>query len=174
MSNRTRKPSKAERQQALTAIGHTKEEALASLAKAQATQPTESEVTQTVAETHDKATAPHSVVRPGYKRAYARKALTEGRTSKADKRCNGDWLARELIAECEEDGIFSLPRFCAICEANGVGDPMARWPNRNNGWEGRLRMSAGIVLRAIVRKRHVLVTPDTTVQVPEAFWQDAQ
>jgi hypothetical protein len=100
-----------------------------------------------------------SVVPSGYKRAYATRAVLRGATTRAAKRANGDWLARELEAECVSDGkTFDFDRFVAILEANGI-DP-ARWPNRNNGWQGRLRMSGAIVLRTIVRASGVLRTPD--------------
>ena len=101
-----------------------------------------------------------SVVPLGYKTAYARRAAEQGRLTKAAKRANGDWLARELEAECIEMGKFNMFRFLEICKANGIANPMERWPNRNNGWEGRLRMSAAIVLRGIVRKAGFLVTPE--------------
>jgi hypothetical protein len=106
-----------------------------------------------------------SVVPKAYKATYAVRALARGDNSKAAKRANGDWLARELQAECVQDGkTFDLQRFLAICDANGV-DALARWPNRNAGWEGRLRMSGAIVLRGIVGKTGVLRTPDGETDV---------
>jgi hypothetical protein len=119
---------------------------------------------------HEEPNAPRgkSVVPLGYKKTYAERAVRSGLTSKAAKRQNGDWLAQELLAECVPDGkTFDLARFCAICEANGVGDPMVRWPNRNNGWEGRLRMSGAIVLRGLVAKSGVFRTPDTELRLAE-------
>jgi hypothetical protein len=109
-----------------------------------------------------------SVVPSRYKAKYAIAAVQRGQTTRAAKRCNGDWLAQELVAECVPDGkTFDFDRFVAILEANGI-DP-ARWPNRSNGWQGRLRMSGAIVLRGIVKATGVLVTPDTTIEVPESF-----
>lgn len=108
-----------------------------------------------------------SVVPLGYKKKYAIRAVTEGRTTKAAKRANGDWLAKEMEAECIEGGVFRLDRFLTILELNGIDH--SRWPNRNVGWEGRLRMSGAIVLRGIVKQTGVLRTPDTEVQVPENF-----
>jgi hypothetical protein len=101
-----------------------------------------------------------SVVDPAYKAQYAQRAAEQGRTSHAAKRSNNDWLAQKLEAECIIDGsILDLPRFCAILVANGVADPLLRWPNRNAGWQGRLRMSGGLALRSIVRKTGVLTIP---------------
>jgi hypothetical protein len=121
-------------------------------------------------ETVEDIVRPRSVVPAGYKAAYAARAMARGETSKAAKRQNGDWLAKELLAECVPDGkTFDMMRFLDILEANGVSDPLNRWPNRNKGWEGRLRMSGAIVLRGLVKKAGVLVTPDTTIEVPESF-----
>jgi hypothetical protein len=109
-----------------------------------------------------------SVVPSRYKAKYAIAAVNRGETTRAAKRCNGDWLAQELAAECVPDGkTFDFNRFVAILEANGI-EP-SRWPNRSNGWQGRLRMSGAIVLRGIVRKTGILVTPDTTIEAPESF-----
>jgi hypothetical protein len=46
---------------------------------------------------------------------------------------------------------LDLDRFEALMEANGID--CSRWPNRNNGWEGRLRMTAGLVLRKEMAER---------------------
>jgi hypothetical protein len=118
------------------------------------------------AEPEETDTRPRSVVPAGYKKHYQRKAQAEGRTSKAAKRCNGDWLAQELEGECVRGGKFDFYRFVAILEANGV-DGLARWPNRNNGWEGRFRMSGAIVLRGIVGKSAVFRTPDSETNLVE-------
>jgi hypothetical protein len=115
-----------------------------------------------------KAPGPKTVVPVGYKTAYRAKAQAMGRLSKASKRSNSDWLAQELEAECiRENGAFDLDRFLAIFAANGGGDALARWPNRNNGWEGRLRMSGAIVLRGIVGKTGVFRTPESEVRLAE-------
>lgn len=109
-----------------------------------------------------------TVVPTKYKQAYAARAIAQGRTTKAAKRANGDWLAQELEAECMTGKTFDFDRFIAILEANGVRHD--RWPNRNNGWQGRIRMSGAIVLRGVVRKAGVLVTPEGTyIDAPEAF-----
>lgn len=113
---------------------------------------------------------PKSVVPAGYKRKYAYRAVSNGYTTRAAKRANGDWLARELEAECVQDGkTFDMERFLAIYKLNTGEDALARWSNRNNGWQGRLRMSGAIVLRGVVRKTGVLITPDTTIEAPASF-----
>jgi hypothetical protein len=106
-------------------------------------------------------TRARSVVKAGYKNAYEAAAKARGATTKAAKRANGDWLAQELEAECVSmDGKFALARFVAILEANGIADPLGRWPNRNTGWEGRIRMSGSCVLRGILRKTGVFRTAE--------------
>ena len=113
-------------------------------------------------------TRPKTVVPVGYKAAYRARAAAMGRTSKAAKRSNSDWLAQELEAECiGKGGVFDLPRFLAIFSANTGEDATVRWPNRNNGWEGRLRMSGAIVLRGVVGKRGVFRTPDGETDLHE-------
>lgn len=114
-------------------------------------------------ETEQVDTRPKTVVPVGYKAAYRANAAKLGRTSKAAKRSNSDWLAQELEAEViGKGGVFDLPRFLAIFSANTGEDALARWPNRNNGWEGRLRMSGSIVLRGVIGKRGVFRTPEGT------------
>lgn len=104
---------------------------------------------------------PKTVVPTGYKNAYRARAAAMGRTSKAAKRSNSDWLAQELEAECiGKGGAFDLSRFLAIFTANTGEDALARWPSRTNGWEGRLRMSGAIVMRGVVGKRGTFRTPD--------------
>jgi hypothetical protein len=123
---------------------------------------------------HEGPSAPRgrSVVPLGYKKKYATRAVTAGQTSKAAKRQCSDWLALELLAECVPDGkTFALNRFLDILEANGVKDPLDRWPSRTNGWEGRIRMSGGVLLRGIVAKSGEFRTPEATVrlaEIPEA------
>lgn len=133
----------------------------------------EADVAEAIAEVEaehdaDEAKRGKSVVPLGYKKTYATRAVLAGQTSKAAKRQNGDWLAQELLAECVPDGKrFDLARFLAIFEANTGTDAMARWPNRNNGWEGRLRMSGAIVLRGVVAKSGVFRTPDSETNLAE-------
>ena len=111
---------------------------------------------------------PKTVVPVGYKSAYRARAAALGRTSKAAKRSNSDWLAQELEAECiGKGGAFDLQRFLAIFHANTGEDALVRWPNRNNGWEGRLRMSGAIVLRGVVGKRGTFRTPEGETNLHE-------
>lgn len=109
-----------------------------------------------------------TVVPLKYKELYAARAIAEGRITKAAKRSNGDWLAQELEAECMTGKSFDFDRFIAILEANGVKHD--RWPSRTSGWQGRVRMSGAIVLRGVVRKAGVMVTPEGSyINAPEAF-----
>jgi hypothetical protein len=134
-----------------------------------------------IADAIDEAVAQHdedekvrgrSVVPLGYKQTYAARAVRNGHATKAAKRSNSDWLALELEAECVPNGKgpFDLQRFAAILEANGGGNALERWPNRNSGWEGRLRMSGGVILRSIVRKNGFLVTVEgAKIEAPADF-----
>jgi hypothetical protein len=109
---------------------------------------------------------PRSVVKTGYKRAYAERAAARGNTDKASKRGNGDWLQRELQGETiGEDGKFLFDRFVAILDANGVD--YSRWSTTTKGWEGRFRMSGSLVLRGRVGKAGVLRTPDGETNLVE-------
>ena len=117
-------------------------------------------------------TRPKTVVPVAYKAQYRAKAIAMGRTSKAAKRSNNDWLAQELEGECiGKGGVFDLSRFVAILEANGVD--ANRWPSRTNGWEGRLRMTGAIVLRGVVGKSGVFRTPEATINLHEIAQEDA-
>jgi hypothetical protein len=55
-----------------------------------------------------------------------------------------------------------------LCEANGLTDITTRWPNRNKGWEGRLRMTACLVLRKLVADNAVLHVPGEEDRIPPA------
>lgn len=115
-----------------------------------------------------KDTRPKTVVPVGYKAAYRARAAALGRTSKASKRSNSDWLAQELESECiGKSGAFDLQRFLAIFSANTGEDALVRWPSRTNGWEGRLRMSGAIVMRGVVGKRGTFRTPEGEVSLTE-------
>ena len=116
-------------------------------------------------------TRPKTVVPVAYKAQYRAKAIAMGRTSKAAKRSNNDWLAQELEGECIGKNGFDLPRFVAILEANGVD--ANRWPSRTNGWEGRLRMTGAIVLRGVVGKSGIFRTPESTTNLHEIAQEDA-
>jgi hypothetical protein len=119
-------------------------------------------------------TRPKTVVPVAYKAQYRAKAAAMGRTSKAAKRSNSDWLAQELEAECiGKGGVFDLPRFLAIFTANTGEDATVRWPSRTNGWEGRLRMSGAIVLRGVVGKRGTFRTPDGETNLVDLAREDS-
>jgi hypothetical protein len=118
-------------------------------------------------------TRPKTVVPVAYKAQYRAKAIAMGRTSKAAKRSNNDWLAQELEGECiGKGGVFDLSRFVAILEANGVD--ANRWPSRTNGWEGRLRMTGAIVLRGVVGKSGVFRTPEATINAGSRVPREAR
>ena len=110
------------------------------------------------------APAPKTVVKTAYKHRYQDRAKAEGRTDKASRRGNGDWLQRELQAETVgKDGKLDFARFVAILDANGVD--YSRWKREGHGWEGRFRMSGSLVLRGIVGKTATLRTPEGAVDV---------
>lgn len=112
------------------------------------------------------APAPKTVVRVVYKHRYQDRAKAEGRTDKASRRGNGDWLQRELQAETVgKDGKLDFAHFVAILDANGVD--YGRWKREGHGWEGRFRMSGSLVLRGIVGKTGVFRTPNGSVNVVE-------
>lgn len=104
-----------------------------------------------------------SVVRSSYKAAYRDRAETARGKKGVDRRviaqsC-GDWLALELAARIRPNPKkpTDLALFRAILAANGVDD--SRWPSTTPGWQGRLRMSGGMALRAVVAEAGVLVVP---------------
>jgi hypothetical protein len=114
---------------------------------------------------------PHSVVKPTYKIKYKARAIANGLKGKAAKRSCGDWLSRRM-AELVLDGRAKLivSELEAVCAANGLDDIQTRWPNKNTGWEGRLRMTACLVLRKIVADEGKLILPDgTELEAPEDF-----
>lgn len=110
---------------------------------------------------------PRSVVGVGYKAEYRRKALEAGRTSKASRRCNGDWLAQELEARClDDDERLLVGAFEAILDENGVQH--SHWNRITNGWQGRLRMSGSMSLRAKLKKQGFLLMGGERVEAPKA------
>lgn len=95
---------------------------------------------------------PKSVVARKFKIKYKQLARERGDKSKAAKRSKWDWLAQQLAElTLTPKAKLDLERFEALMAANGVDT--SRWPNRNNGWEGRLRMTAGLVLRKEIAER---------------------
>jgi hypothetical protein len=114
-----------------------------------------------IAEIDRQIALPHSVVKPDYKAKYKARAMALGLKGKAAKRTNGDWLGeqmRKLVLDKKEKLI--VERLEEICEANGLDGIRERWPNQNKGWEGRLRMTASLVLRKIVADQGYLALPD--------------
>jgi hypothetical protein len=144
---------------------HKAEETKAEETKAEETKAEETEAEETEAEetaTPDKL-GPKTVVKTKYKHTYQDRARALGRTDKASKRGNGDWLQRELQAETMSGDRFDVARFIEIMDANGVD--YSRWNTTTRGWEGRFRMSGSIVLRGRVGKSGVLQLPNGPVDV---------
>ena len=113
-----------------------------------------------LAEINHQIALPHSVVKASYKVKYKERAIAAGLKGKASKRSNGDWLSRqmaELVLDKKEKLI--VERLVEVCEANGLEDILNRWPNQSKGWEGRLRMTACLVLRKIVADNAQFVVP---------------
>lgn len=124
-----------------------------------------------IAEIDQQIALPHSVVKPTYKVKYKARAMAAGLKGKAAKRSNGDWLSRRMaelvLTEREKLNVQALVDLCA---ANGLEDIESRWPNRNTGWEGRLRMTACLVLRKIVADNGKLILMDgSELAAPEEF-----
>jgi hypothetical protein len=124
-----------------------------------------------IAEIEQQIALPHSVVKPTYKVKYKARAMAAGLKGKAAKRSNGDWLSRRMaelvLTEREKLNVQALVDLCA---ANGLEDIESRWPNRNTGWEGRLRMTACLVLRKIVADKGTLTLMDgSEMEAPAEF-----
>jgi len=120
-----------------------------------------------IAETDAQIALPHSVVKASYKVKYKQRAMAAGLRGKAAKRSNGDWLAQEMaklvLTEKEKLDVDKLE---ALCEANGLTGIRERWPNQSKGWEGRLRMTACLVLRKLVADNQALRVPGEEDRVP--------
>lgn len=117
-------------------------------------------------------TLPKSVVAVGYKSEYRARALAAGRTSKASRRCNGDWLALELEARCLDDNEkLIVHEFEAILDENGVVH--SHWNRTTNGWQGRLRMSGSMSLRAKLKKDGFLMMGGERIEAPKAATSEA-
>jgi len=75
---------------------------------------------------------------------------------------------------CKEDRLIYLAKaqgLRPVALVQGLYS-MARWPNRKTGWEGRLRMTASLVLRKIVADDGVLHVPGEPDRFPrEEFIQ---
>jgi hypothetical protein len=120
------------------------------------------------AEVAEDVAKPASVVRPGYKATYAKRAAEAGLGKKAQRSC-WDWLAQSLAGECLDDAAkIDIVRFLSVLEANGVDH--SRWTNRNKGWEGRLRMTGRLALQKVVAQQGHLKTHDGEELVAPTEW----
>jgi hypothetical protein len=134
------------------------------------------------AEAEEMALLPRSVVPIKYKVAYRAQAARLGRTSKADARCNGDWLARKLaslvlrtvIVETEngvreKKEILDVGSLETILDLNGI-EQWRNWSRDSAGWQGRMRMNGSQMLRSRIAKAGTFVLPDgSTIEPPVAF-----
>jgi hypothetical protein len=125
----------------------------------------QAEETEAEAEVTEDKLGPRTVVKAHYKHVYQDRAKAQGRTDKASKRGNGDWLQRELQAETMSGDKFDVERFIEIMDLNGVD--YSRWNRTTRGWEGRFRMSGSIVLRGRVGKSGILHMPNGPVNVQQ-------
>jgi hypothetical protein len=113
-----------------------------------------------IAEIDHQIALPNSVVKASYKTKYKQRAIAAGLRGKAAKRSNGDWLSREMAKLVLDKGEkINIARLVEVCEANGLEDIEERWNNRSKGWEGRLRMTACLVLRKIVADANAFYVP---------------
>lgn len=111
-----------------------------------------------------------SVVRVGYKKTYAARAVEAGHGKVAQRSC-WDWLAQQLAGECLRDDKFQEDRFRALLDANGVRhEHWGTGEKRTKGWEGRLRMTGRLALQRVVAKAGVLHTADGEELVAPAEW----
>jgi hypothetical protein len=110
---------------------------------------------------------PASVVRPGYKATYAKRAADAGLGKVAQRSC-WDWLAASLAGEVLVDTKLDVAKFHTLLEANGVDH--SRWTNRSKGWEGRLRMTGRLALQKVVAANGVLHTADGEQLEAPADW----
>jgi hypothetical protein len=123
------------------------------------------------AEIAEQVRLPASVVQRKYKLRYKARAAANGTRSKASKRSAWDWLAQELAAATlTKQSKLRVDDFAALLEANGIADPLGRWPNRSKGWEGRLRMTGRLCLQSIVAESGLLRFPDGETKEAPAEW----
>lgn len=112
-----------------------------------------------------------SVVPVAAKIAYREKATAAGRRDKAAYRSCDDWMARQLMKLTLSDDKkrqLSIAEFEALLDANGVDH--SRLKREGNGWQGRLRMTGGKMLRTRVAKAAIFVLADgTTIEPPKAW-----
>ena len=110
-----------------------------------------------------------SVVNKKFKIKYKLLAKERGDKSKAAKRSKWDWLAQQMAElTLTSKAKLRVDDFVDLMAANGVD--CDRWPNRSPGWEGRLRMTACLVLRkqmADAADGTLFLADGTTRQMPE-------
>ena len=122
-----------------------------------------------IAEIDAQIALPRSVVGRAYKIRYKERAIAEGRRGKAHKRCNGDWLALELMAQTLDDKEkLIVSELEAILTANGIKHE--GWNRTTNGWQGRLRMTGRMALQRKVAETGVLVLADGETLEAPADW----
>jgi len=81
----------------------------------------------------------------------------------------GDWLAETLRRLTHDANGFVRGNFTALCELNGVTDWSKYLTGPERGQNGRLKMSAGNRLRAIVRRAGFLRTLGGDLPAPKSF-----
>ena len=93
-----------------------------------------------------------SVVKPKYKAIYAKNEL---------KDTNNDAFAHAFAEfTVTEDGELDVARVITVARDNGIDTK--KYSSRNRGWEGRLRMTIGNILRGKVRRgEDVTIGPKT-------------
>lgn len=90
-----------------------------------------------------------SVVKSRFKQRYAERGTPRG---------NNDWLFQTLAHHTLDDnGKLDVAALDAIAQANGVS--LDKYKREGNGWQGRLRMTAGLILRPIVAREGALRIP---------------
>jgi len=137
-----------------------REEPVTELEPVVAPEPTLAELADD-AEIEEQIALPNSVVKREYKVKYRDRARANGLTSKAAKRSAWDWLAQELAAATlTKENKLRVDDFVALLEANGIAEPLKRWPNQSKGWEGRLRMTGRLALQRVVAERGELFFAD--------------
>jgi hypothetical protein len=81
----------------------------------------------------------------------------------------GDWLADTLRRLTHDANGFVRGNFTTLCELNGITDWAKYLTGPERGQNGRLKMSAGNRLRAIVRRTGVLKTLGGDLPAPKSF-----
>lgn len=93
-----------------------------------------------------------SVVKPKYKAAYSKRSIKGT--------CSDAFAAAFRAETVNEDGDLDIAALRRVASANSVS--LAKYTTRNRGWEGRLRMTLGNLLRGLVKKgTDVTIGPKT-------------